>query len=81
MPSVDPRRLRLFALRTIVATVRQYSAFARESRVMLDWNLRTEDFECSLDNEDSAGLSYLLCTAERQRQTAHYQLVGVGKAC
>jgi len=33
---------------------------------MLDWNLRTEDFECSLDNKDSAGLSYLLCTAEKQ---------------
>ena len=48
---------------------------------MLDWNLRTEDSECRLENEDSAGPSYLLCTAERQRQTAHYQLVGVGKAC
>jgi hypothetical protein len=48
---------------------------------MFDWNLRTQDSECSLDNEDSTGPSYLLYTAERQRQTAHYQLVGVGKAC
>jgi len=46
---------------------------------MFDWNLRTEYFEGSLDDAD--GLSYHLCTAESQRQTAQYQLLGVGKAC
>jgi len=30
---------------------------------MFDWNLRTEDFECSLGDENSDGLYYLLCTA------------------
>ena len=44
VPEVDPSRFIEFALRTIVATVRQYKAFARASRVMLDYKKRSSQF-------------------------------------
>ena len=42
VPEVDPRRFIEFALRTIVATVRQYRALARASRVILDYKRKKQ---------------------------------------
>lgn len=50
VPEVEPNRLRELARLTMVATVRQYSALARASRVMLD---------CLKKNGDSVNIDNL----------------------
>lgn len=40
VPNVEPSRFKLFALRTIVATVLQYNALARESLMVFAWKTK-----------------------------------------
>lgn len=57
VPKVEPSLFKLFARLTMVATVRQYRALARESLVVFDWKRR--ELRRPFDSEAEICLAYL----------------------